>query len=108
VRLNRETCHRAVDGNSTEVEVKERKDRVDDAMHATRGVVDEGIVPGGGIALARASLILSKLRADSDLLTSKLGIPSTRYAKPRARGLNFRTKGPASMRSSRQINHLVT
>ena len=53
-------------GESTEVEVKERKDRVDDAMHATRAAVEEGIVPGGGVALARASLILAKLKADND------------------------------------------
>ncbi|MBV9695086.1 MAG: chaperonin GroEL, partial [Alphaproteobacteria bacterium] len=48
-------------GGSTEVEVKERKDRVDDALHATRAAVEEGIVPGGGVALARASLILAQL-----------------------------------------------
>ena len=53
-------------GGSTEVEVKERKDRVDDALHATRAAVEEGIVPGGGVPLARASLILSKLKADND------------------------------------------
>jgi chaperonin GroEL len=41
-------------GGSTEVEVKERKDRVDDALHATRAAVEEGIVPGGGVALLRA------------------------------------------------------
>ena len=46
-------------GGSTEVEVKERRDRVDDALHATRAAVEEGIVPGGGTALARASLRLS-------------------------------------------------
>jgi chaperonin GroEL len=48
-------------GGSTEVEVKERKDRVDDALHATRAAVEEGIVPGGGVALARASKILASL-----------------------------------------------
>ena len=53
-------------GGATEVEVKERKDRVDDALHATRAAVEEGIVPGGGVALARASLVLSKLKADND------------------------------------------
>jgi chaperonin GroEL len=41
-------------GGATEVEVKERKDRVDDAMHATRAAVQEGIVPGGGSALVKA------------------------------------------------------
>jgi chaperonin GroEL len=48
-------------GGSTEVEVKERKDRVDDAMHATRAAVEEGIVPGGGVALLYASRGLDKL-----------------------------------------------
>ncbi len=50
-------------GGATEVEVKERKDRVDDALHATRAAVEEGIVPGGGVALARASLILAHAEA---------------------------------------------
>ncbi len=50
-------------GGATEVEVKERKDRVDDAMHATRAAVEEGILPGGGVALLRASKALKKLRA---------------------------------------------
>jgi chaperonin GroEL len=49
-------------GGATEVEVKERKDRVDDAMHATRAAVEEGILPGGGVALLRASEILRKLK----------------------------------------------
>ena len=52
-------------GGSTEVEVKERKDRVDDALHATRAAVEEGIVPGGGVALARASLVLANLKSDN-------------------------------------------
>jgi chaperonin GroEL len=41
-------------GGATEVEVKERKDRVDDAMHATRAAIEEGVLPGGGVALLRA------------------------------------------------------
>jgi chaperonin GroEL len=65
-------------GGSTEVDVKERKGRVDDAMHATRAAVEEGIVPGGGIALARSSLILSKLRADND--DQRFGIEIVRKA----------------------------
>ncbi len=65
-------------GGSTEVEVKERKDRVDDALHATRAAVEEGIVPGGGVALARASLILSKLTADN--ADQKFGIEIVRKA----------------------------
>ncbi|GBQ84431.1 molecular chaperone GroEL [Gluconacetobacter johannae DSM 13595] len=53
-------------GGSTEVEVKERKDRVDDALHATRAAVEEGIVPGGGTALARASAALGHLHFHND------------------------------------------
>ncbi len=53
-------------GGASEVEVKERKDRVDDALHATRAAVEEGIVPGGGVALARASLILANLKAENN------------------------------------------
>ena len=65
-------------GGSTEVEVKERKDRVDDSLHATRAAVEEGIVPGGGVALARASLILGKLKADND--DQRFGIEIVRKA----------------------------
>jgi chaperonin GroEL len=54
-------------GGSTEVEVKERKDRVDDALHATRAAVEEGIVPGGGVALTRATKVLDGVKgANSD------------------------------------------
>ncbi|CEF56792.1 chaperonin GroEL [Acetobacter ghanensis] len=53
-------------GGSTEVEVKERKDRVDDALHATRAAVEEGIVPGGGTALARATKALANLHYHND------------------------------------------
>ncbi len=48
-------------GGSTEVEVKEKKDRVDDAIHATKAAVEEGIVPGGGVALLRAKAAVGKL-----------------------------------------------
>src|SRR4051794_13994130 len=65
-------------GGSSEVEVKERKDRVDDSLHATRAAVEEGIVPGGGVALARASLILSKIKADND--DQRFGIEIVRKA----------------------------
>ncbi|MGH7159489.1 MAG: chaperonin GroEL [Acetobacteraceae bacterium] len=65
-------------GGSTEVEVKERKDRVDDGLHATRAAVEEGIVPGGGVALARASLILAKLSAEND--DQRVGIEIVRKA----------------------------
>src|SRR6202048_5227844 len=53
-------------GGATEIEVKERKDRVDDAMHATRAAVEEGILPGGGVALLRAIKALEKLKVHND------------------------------------------
>jgi chaperonin GroEL len=65
-------------GGATEVEVKERKDRVDDAMHATRAAVEEGVLPGGGVALLRSIKALEKLRtANSD---QKTGIDIVRKA----------------------------
>ena len=65
-------------GGATEIEVKERKDRVDDAMHATRAAVEEGILPGGGVALLRATEVLKKLRAAND--DQKTGIEIVRKA----------------------------
>ncbi len=65
-------------GGATEVEVKERKDRVDDALHATRAAVEEGIVPGGGVALARASKILEGLSSEN--ADQKFGIDIVRRA----------------------------
>jgi chaperonin GroEL len=53
-------------GGSTEVEVKERKDRVEDALHATRAAVEEGVVPGGGVALLRAAKALDDLKGGND------------------------------------------
>jgi len=53
-------------GGATEVEVKERKDRVEDALHATRAAVEEGVVPGGGVTLFYASKILDTLKGDND------------------------------------------
>ena len=65
-------------GGATEVEVKERKDRVDDAMHATRAAVEEGVVPGGGVALLRSVKALDALKpANSD---QKTGIEIVRRA----------------------------
>jgi chaperonin GroEL len=61
-------------GGSTEVEVKEKKDRVDDAMHATRAAVEEGIVPGGGIALLRAKAAIGKLTNENDDVQSGINI----------------------------------
>jgi len=65
-------------GGSTEVEVKERKDRVDDAMHATRAAVEEGIVAGGGSALLYASKSLDKLKPEND--DQRVGIDIVRRA----------------------------
>src|ERR1700723_3165001 len=61
-------------GGATEVEVKERKDRVDDAMHATRAAVEEGIVPGGGVALLRAKAAIGKLTNENDDVQSGINI----------------------------------
>jgi chaperonin GroEL len=65
-------------GGATEVEVKERKDRVDDAMHATRAAVEEGILPGGGVALLRATEALKKIRTQND--DQKVGVEIVRKA----------------------------
>src|SRR5476649_1828365 len=64
-------------GGATEIEVKEKKDRVDDALHATRAAVEEGIVPGGGVALLRASAALLKLKLEGD---EQIGVSIVRRA----------------------------
>ncbi|MGE3474873.1 MAG: chaperonin GroEL [Rhodospirillaceae bacterium] len=65
-------------GGATEIEVKEKKDRVDDALHATRAAVEEGIVPGGGVALLRASKNLGKIEVAND--DQKVGVEIVRRA----------------------------
>jgi chaperonin GroEL len=65
-------------GGATEVEVKERKDRVDDAMHATRAAVEEGILPGGGVALLRATAAIGKLKPAND--DQRHGVESVKRA----------------------------
>ena len=65
-------------GGATEVEVKERKDRVDDAMHATRAAVEEGILPGGGVALARAVSVLESVKPAND--DQRVGVEIVRRA----------------------------
>jgi chaperonin GroEL len=65
-------------GGATEIEVKERKDRVDDAMHATRAAVEEGILPGGGVALLRAVRAIEKIRTQND--DQKTGVDIVRKA----------------------------
>jgi len=61
-------------GGSTEVEVKEKKDRVDDAMHATKAAVEEGIVPGGGVALLRAKAAIGKLADENSDVQAGINI----------------------------------
>src|ERR1700723_2821905 len=65
-------------GGATEIEVKEKKDRVEDAMHATRAAVQEGVLPGGGVALLRASEALKKVRTAND--DQKTGVDIVRKA----------------------------
>ncbi len=61
-------------GGATEVEVKERKDRVDDALNATRAAVEEGIVPGGGVALLRAKASVAKLKGENEDIQAGIDI----------------------------------
>ncbi|EIM30327.1 chaperonin GroEL [Microvirga lotononidis] len=61
-------------GGSTEIEVKEKKDRVDDALHATKAAVEEGIVPGGGTALLRAKAAVAKLKSDNPDIQAGINI----------------------------------
>jgi chaperonin GroEL len=65
-------------GGATEIDVKERKDRVDDAMHATRAAVEEGILPGGGVALLYAAAALDKIAPAND--DQKVGVDIVRRA----------------------------
>ncbi|MCT8989666.1 chaperonin GroEL [Chelativorans sp. SCAU2101] len=65
-------------GGATEVEVKERKDRVDDAMHATRAAVEEGLLPGGGVALLRAGKVLDNISVEND--DQRVGVNIVRRA----------------------------
>ncbi len=64
-------------GAATEVEMKEKKARVEDAMHATRAAVEEGVVPGGGVALIRSSAVLDGLKADDE---EKVGVSIVKRA----------------------------
>ncbi|APO71170.1 chaperonin GroEL 2 (plasmid) [Rhizobium gallicum] len=61
-------------GGSTEIEVKEKKDRIDDALNATRAAVEEGIVPGGGVALLRAKSVLAGLTAENADVTAGISV----------------------------------
>ena len=77
-------------GGSTEVEVKEKKDRVDDAMHATKAAVEEGIVPGGGGALLRAKVAIGKLSDDNADIQAGINIVLRRLRPQSARSRRTR------------------
>lgn len=69
-------------GAATEVEMKEKKDRVDDALHATRAAVEEGIIPGGGVAYIRAASILENLTGDNEDETTGVWIVKRAIEEP--------------------------
>lgn len=69
-------------GAATEVEMKEKKDRVDDALHATRAAVEEGIVPGGGVAYIRATAALEKLKGANEDETTGIAIVKRAIEEP--------------------------
>jgi chaperonin GroEL len=69
-------------GAATEVEMKEKKDRVDDALHATRAAVEEGIVPGGGVAYIRCIASLEKMKGDNDDETTGMAIVKRALEEP--------------------------
>src|SRR6476659_6398775 len=69
-------------GGSSEIEVKERKDRVDDALNATRAAVEEGIVPGGGVALLRAKRAVEALKSDNADIQAGINIVSKALESP--------------------------
>ncbi|HSM19784.1 MAG TPA: chaperonin GroEL [Hyphomicrobiales bacterium] len=69
-------------GGATESEVKERKDRVDDALNATRAAVEEGIVPGGGVALLRAKKVLEGLKSDNPDIQAGINLVAKAIESP--------------------------
>ncbi len=69
-------------GAATEIEMKEKKARVEDALHATRAAVEEGVVPGGGVALIRAITALDKIKGDNDDQTTGIKIVSRAIQEP--------------------------
>ena len=69
-------------GAASEVEMKEKKDRVDDALHATRAAVEEGIIPGGGVALVRAADVLTQLKGDNADETTGIQIVTRAIEEP--------------------------
>ena len=98
-------------GGATEVEVKERKDRVDDAMHATRAAVEEGILPGGGVALLRSVKALGRLKTENhdrktgiDIVRKAVGTAARNRFIPVSRlQLHRRARLPTFLRWQRSI-----
>jgi chaperonin GroEL len=95
-------------GAATETELKEKKARVEDAMHATRAAVEEGIVPGGGSALLRAIIAIDKIKADGDELVG-VGIVKRALEEPtRQIALNAGSEGAVvigKIRESKDENY---
>jgi chaperonin GroEL len=69
-------------GAASEVEMKEKKDRFDDALHATRAAIEEGIIPGGGVGYLRAIKVVEKMKGDNDDETTGIGIVKRALEEP--------------------------
>ncbi len=89
-------------GGATEVEVKERRDRVEDALHATRAAIEEGIVPGGGVALLYAASVLDKLKGANDVEQIGINIVKKVLSSPIKRLVEN-----AGLESAVIIDHLI-
>lgn len=83
-------------GAATEIEMKEKKDRVDDALHATRAAVQEGVVAGGGVALLRAANALDKVKTDNEDQATGVNIVRTALESP-LRAIVFNAGGEGSV-----------
>ena len=87
-------------GGATEVEVKEKKDRVDDALHATRAAVEEGVVPGGGVALLRSGKALAGVKTSND--DQRTGVEIVRARRAAAGAPDHRERRPRRLGDRRQ------
>jgi chaperonin GroEL len=95
-------------GGVTEVEVKEKKDRVEDALHATRAAIEEGVVPGGGCTLMYAAKALEKLSGDNDDETAGINIIKNALTAPAKRILDNAGVEPALILANLQKNNKIT
>lgn len=95
-------------GGITEVEVKEKKDRVEDALHATRAAIEEGVVPGGGCTLMYAAKVLEKLSGDNDDETAGINIIKNALIAPAKRILDNAGIEPALILANLQENNKTT